>query len=115
MSAAAQPGVGVPKIGIRRDDSSRRWDAVLDGEVIGHATWSPSMRDTRTVILGHTEVDARHEGHGVGAALVRGVLDDLRGRGMQVIPACSFAAAYLRRHPEYAALVPEAERARFGL
>lgn len=115
MTAGLGPGSAPVRLEIRRDESLRRWDAVLDGEVIGHATWSPSARNANTLIVGHTEVSPRHEGRGVGAALVRGVLDDLRGRGMQVIPVCSFAAAYIRRHREYADLVPETERVRFGL
>lgn len=115
MTAGLGPGLVQGRFEVLRDDSRRRWDAVLDGEVVGHATWSPSARAADTVILGHTEVSPRHEGRGLGAALVRAILDDLRGRGMSVIPVCSFAAAYVRRHREYADLVPQAERTRLGL
>jgi predicted GNAT family acetyltransferase len=41
----------------------------------------------------------------VGSQLVRGALDDLRARGLRVVPLCPFVAAYLRRHPEDADLV----------
>jgi predicted GNAT family acetyltransferase len=45
------------------------------------------------------------EGTGVGSQLVRGALDDLRVRGLRLVPLCPFVAAYVRRHPEYADLV----------
>jgi predicted GNAT family acetyltransferase len=48
-----------------------------------------------------TEVPPADEGKGVGARLVRAALDDARQRGFKIVPACSFVAAFIRRHPEY--------------
>ena len=45
------------------------------------------------------------EGHGVGSRLVQGALDDLRARGLAVVPLCPFVAGFIDRHPEYADLV----------
>jgi uncharacterized protein len=36
---------------------------------------------------------------------VADALDDIRSRGLQVVPLCPFVAAYIRRHPEYEDLV----------
>jgi uncharacterized protein len=58
-----------------------------------------------TVMLLHTEVDPAFEGQGLGARLVAGALDDLRSRGLKLVPLCPFVRAYLRRHPEQADLV----------
>jgi predicted GNAT family acetyltransferase len=33
------------------------------------------------------------------------VLDDVRRRGMEVLPICPFVAAYVKRHPEYTDLL----------
>jgi uncharacterized protein len=60
-----------------------------------------------TVVLVHTEVSPTVEGEGLGSKLVSGVLDDIRARGLEVVPLCPFAAAYIRRHPEYADLVED--------
>jgi uncharacterized protein len=49
----------------------------------------------------HTEVPPADEGKGIGARLVRAALDDARQRGFKIVPACSFVAAFIRRHPEY--------------
>ena len=60
------------------------------------------------VILIHTEVEPRFGDMGVGSALARGTLEQLRQRGDRVLVRCPFITAYLRRHPEYADLaVPE--------
>jgi predicted GNAT family acetyltransferase len=58
-----------------------------------------------TIVLVHTDVDPAFEGRGLGGRLVRGALDDIRARGLLVVPLCPFAASYVRRHPEYAGLV----------
>ncbi len=57
------------------------------------------------LVLVHTEVKEEYDGQGVGAALVRQVLDEVRARGLTMVPQCPFVASYLRRHPEYTDLV----------
>lgn len=56
-------------------------------------------RDGGRITLLHTEVPAALSGRGIGSALARAVLDDIRHRGLRVIPRCEFMAAYIRRHP----------------
>jgi predicted GNAT family acetyltransferase len=46
-----------------------------------------------------------YEGQGLAGTLVEGALQDLRERGLGVIPVCPFVRTWLRRHPEYADLV----------
>jgi hypothetical protein len=57
------------------------------------------------ITLMHTEVPPALGGHGIGSALVRGVLDIVRARGLKVVAKCPFVAAYLGRHPEYNDLI----------
>jgi predicted GNAT family acetyltransferase len=73
-----------------------------DGELAGFVLY---RREPGVIDLVHTDVDPKWEGRGVGAALVRGALDDLRARGLKVRPTCPFVRAYLSRHPEYGDLV----------
>jgi uncharacterized protein len=58
-----------------------------------------------TIVLVHTDIHPAFEGHGLGGRLVGGALDDIRARGLHVVPHCPFAATYIRRHPEYEDLV----------
>ncbi|WP_371655398.1 MULTISPECIES: GNAT family N-acetyltransferase [unclassified Streptomyces] len=63
----------------------------------------------------HTEIDSRFAGQGLAGLLARGALDDVRARGLRVLPHCPFIRGWIGKHPEYTDLVPEARRARFGL
>ena len=53
------------------------------------------------IFLTHTEVPAKFEGKGIGSALVKQVLDDIRQKGLILVPLCPFVSAYINRHPEY--------------
>ena len=65
------------------------------------------------VMFTHTEVDPQFEGRGFGSKLAKFALDDVRRRGLHVIPVCQFIAGYLRKHPEYQDLVTEDNRRAF--
>jgi uncharacterized protein len=89
-----------------------RFVATIDGEQAGFIVYRlrPGL-----IALIHTEVDERFEGHGVGSKLARFALDEARARGLQVLPFCPFVNEWMRRHPGYDDLVPEAYRANFDL
>lgn len=53
----------------------------------------------------HTGVPAAVGGRGIAAALARAALDAARANGWRVVPACSYVAAWVSRHPEYADLI----------
>lgn len=57
------------------------------------------------LIIDHTGVPEAIGGQGVAGELVRAALDHARAAGLKVVPACSYSADYVRRHPEYADLV----------
>ncbi|MFD3335946.1 GNAT family N-acetyltransferase [Streptomyces sp. NPDC058700] len=63
----------------------------------------------------HTETDPRFAGRGLGGLLAGAALDDARARRLRVLPYCPFIRDWMGKHPEYADLVPESRRARFGL
>jgi predicted GNAT family acetyltransferase len=79
-----------------------RYEAFVGGRRAGILTY---RRRPDGVVLVHTEVDREFEGRGVGSRLVAGALDDLRARGVGVVPRCPFVAAFVERHPEYRDLV----------
>ena len=70
-------------------------------EVEGHTAYIDYRRANGVVSLTHAAVPPELEGRGIGSAMVRGTLDLIRGRGEKVIPACSFVAAFIRKHAEY--------------
>ena len=58
-------------------------------------------RSPGVIALTHAQVPSALEGRGIGSRMVREVLDAVRASGDKVVPACSFVAAFMRRHPEY--------------
>ena len=79
----------------------QRYEIVRDGATLGHAAYQEA---DQLVVFTHTEVDPALEGQGIGGLLVRGALDDVRSRGLAVLPICPFVQAWMSRHPDYADL-----------
>lgn len=57
-----------------------------------------------TMTFTHTEVPVALRGRGIGSAMMRAVLTDVRAQGLKVIAACPFVADYMARHQEFADL-----------
>jgi uncharacterized protein len=73
-----------------------------DGVLAGVAAYqlAPNL-----IVMTHTEVDPAFAGQGVATVLIRGALDDIRDRGLPMLPLCPFVEAFLQRHPDYRDLV----------
>jgi predicted GNAT family acetyltransferase len=82
---------------VRDNGTAHRYELLLDSELVGELVYR-KRGDVVTLI--HTEVVTQLEGRGLGEQLVAGALDDIRVRGLHIVPLCPFVTAYLRRHPE---------------
>jgi predicted GNAT family acetyltransferase len=91
-------------IEVRDEPESSRYAAYVDGELAGFSEYTLDAERGR-IVISHTEVDDAFEGHGVGSALVRGELDDVRRRRLRVVAQCPFVKAWIERHPDYQDLV----------
>jgi predicted GNAT family acetyltransferase len=87
---------------VRKDLDQHRYVAEVDGEVAGFAVFH--IRNGRYFFV-HTETDPRFEGRGIGSALAKGALDDVRAEGATVVPLCPFIAGWIARHADYEPLV----------
>jgi uncharacterized protein len=89
-----------------------RYELSIDGKVVGFTAYRarPGL-----IAFIHTEVDERVQGRGLGDRLIRFALEDVRARGLAVLPFCPFVNAFIERHREFEALVPEPYREQFGL
>ena len=81
---------------------SQRWEARVDGYV----AVAQYKRLDNAIVFTHTEVPSELSGRGIANLLVRTALEDVRARGLAVVPFCPFVASYIRRHGEYEPLVP---------
>lgn len=85
----------MPNLVIEHLAGRQRFQAIVEGEVC--------VADYRlhggVMAIVHTEVAPRLNGRGIAGALVQAALDHAQAEGLKVNPACSYAAAYMRRHP----------------
>jgi predicted GNAT family acetyltransferase len=82
-------------IEISHDVAAHRFTTTVAGEraVLDYTLAADVMTIT------HTEVPSSIEGRGIAAQLTRKAIDTAREHGWRVVPACSYAASYLARHP----------------
>ncbi|HEY5970644.1 MAG TPA: GNAT family N-acetyltransferase [Pseudoxanthomonas sp.] len=86
---------------IAHDTESGRFST----EVEEHPAELVYRRQGSRMIIEHTGVPNAIAGRGVAGELVRAALEYARAEGLRIVPACSYSAAYLQRHPEYADLI----------
>ena len=85
------------QLAIRHDRAARRFETRVEDVpcLLEYALAAGVMTIT------HTEVPAAVGGRGIAAALVQQALATARAEGWKVVPACSYAAAWMQRHPEH--------------
>ena len=97
---------------VRDAPDRHRFEIHVGGDLAGFTVYR-LQRDRYAFT--HTEIDPRFSGGGLASILVRGALDDMRRRGIAVLPYCPFVHRYISRHPEYLDLVPADARVEFDL
>ena len=97
---------------ITDDPEQSRYELRVAGELAGFLTYH--LRG-QAISLTHTEVEPPFQGKGLATHLARFSLDDARNRGVAVLPFCPYVNSWIRKHPEYAGLVPAERRGEFGL
>jgi predicted GNAT family acetyltransferase len=80
------------------DDSERNRFVM---RVPGGEAFATYRRANGNLVILHTEVPATLRGQGIGSELAAGVFEFARSKGEHIVPACSFLADWVRRHPEY--------------
>jgi predicted GNAT family acetyltransferase len=92
----------VPDVQIRANVEGARYEARVGPKLAGFAEYQLTKD---LIVFTHTEVDPAYEGQGVGSALARAALDDVRGTGRKVLPLCPFIKGWIGHHREYVDLV----------
>jgi len=81
---------------VRDNAEKQRYElAVEDGLV-----FMDYRRQGDRLLITHTETPPALQGRGLASALTRGMIADVRARGLKIVPLCSFIVDYLARHPE---------------
>lgn len=91
-----EPG---PAVDIRHEDE--RFVADVGG-IQAHLDY---RREDGRMIITHTMVPDEVGGRGIAGQLTRAAFEHARALGWKVSPACSYAAGWANRHPEFADLL----------
>ena len=90
-----------------------RYEIFIEGKLAGFADYEI---EDGTVKFPHTEVDPAFGGRGVGSSLVEFALNEVKKQLKLVAPICPFVAKAISKKPDqYLELVPQAERAKYGI
>jgi hypothetical protein len=85
------------------DNADRqRFEGWVDGSLRGFIVYQSSPGGLELL---HTVVKRGFEGRGIGSQLAAAALDEVRARGITVVPTCSFIVDFIEQHPEYQDLV----------
>jgi hypothetical protein len=94
--------------------AASRYELHVGTELAGMVSYQLRKHDTVISLL-HTEVEPAFQGAHLATHLARYSLDDARRRGLAVLPFCPYITSWIKKHPDYADLVPPERRADFGL
>lgn len=86
---------------IVHDENARQFRTEIDGH---RGVTEYHLRDGVMTIT-HTGVPPEIGGRGIAGELTRFALQTARREGWRVVPACSYAASYIQRHPEFTDLL----------
>jgi predicted GNAT family acetyltransferase len=87
---------------VRHDAERRRFETTVDG----YDCEIDNRLSGTVMTITHTGDPAPDGGRGIAAEMTRFALETARTNGWKVVPACSYAAAYMQRHPEFDDLRP---------
>ena len=85
------------QIDIRHDAAQQRFETEIDGQ----SGFVEYELGEGVMAITHTIVPPAIGGRGVAGALVKAAVTWADAEGLSVDPRCSYADAWMRRHPEY--------------
>lgn len=83
-------------------------DAITDNAAVsrfeldvgGQTVFARYRRQDDTVVILHVEAPPGLRGTGAAGRLMQGIADHAKAEGLKLVPVCSYAAAWLKRHPQ---------------
>jgi predicted GNAT family acetyltransferase len=78
-----------------------RYELDIDGQIV----FANYRRTGSTLAILHVEAPLPLRGTGAAGKLMQGIMEIARATGAKVVPLCSYASAWLRRHREYGELL----------
>jgi uncharacterized protein len=92
--------INLEELEIANNELERRFEVSING-LLSKLDY---IQDEDTLVITHVGVHPDLRGQGLAGKLTQAGLEFAKANSLRVIPMCSYAAAYIRRHPEYAEL-----------
>ena len=92
--------IDLGQVQVGHNPEENRFDTFIDGKLCK----LDYIRNGKNFVITHVGVHPALRGQGVAGKIVQTGLAYARENSLRVVPMCSYAAAYIRRHPEYAEL-----------
>jgi predicted GNAT family acetyltransferase len=83
---------------MRDNKDAHRFELEIDGGVV----FANYRRGETSVLITHVEAPMRLRGAGAASRLMQEIATDARETGVKLAPMCSYAAAWFRRHRNFA-------------
>ena len=95
--------VDLDKLQITHNAANHAFEVWIDG----YLSKLDYIQDGKNFVITHVGVHPGHRGQGVAAKIVEAGLQYAKQNSLRVIPMCSYAAAFIRRNPEYMELTDQ--------
>jgi len=84
---------------VHDNPSQHRFEMIEQGQTV----FADYRRDGHRLIIDHVEAPISLRGTGAAGRFMEGLVAAARAEGATLVPICSYAVAWLRRHPHLAA------------
>ena len=92
--------VDLAKLEVTHNEAEQRFETWIDG----YLSKLDYIQDGNNFVITHVGVYPELRGQGIAGRIVEVGLEYAKENSLRVVPMCSYAAAYIRKHPEYAEL-----------
>ena len=89
------------QINVRHNAEEQRFEVEIEGQL---SVADYELQGDR-MIFTHTYTPPAQRGRGIAEKLVRVALEHARAEQRKIVPACSYVALFVERHPEFKPLV----------
>lgn len=79
---------------VRDNQQESRYELDVNGKIV----FAIYRRDGSTLYIRHVEAPPSLRGTGAAGRLMQGIVDIARDEALKIVPLCSYAAAWMRRH-----------------
>ena len=89
--------VDLDKLEITQNETNDTFETWIDG----YLCKLDYIQDGKNFVITHVGVHPELRGQGVAGKIVEAGLQYAKQNSLRVVPMCSYAAAYIRRNPQY--------------